>query len=201
MKSETVDAAVASTKGATVRGTLAFLHKLVGAGGVQAVLDALPAALATELATVQPTDDVPYARLVALWQAADAQLRERHPHWAELGGRFNIESLGLQLYGGILRKPTPKDFLTQSVSLFRLFYAPGDMQVVQEDPGSAVLRLVGFDPVHAVFCRRQVGGLACALELAGGVSPVVRHVRCTLQGDVFCEWEMRWSEREPRGST
>lgn len=200
MKADAIDAVVAGTKGATVRGTLAFLHKLVGPAGVQAVLDTLPVALAADLSTVQPTDDVPYARLVALWQAADSQLRDRHPNWAELGGRFNIESLGLQLYGGILRKPTPKDFLTQSVSLFRLFYAPGDMSVVQEEPGSAVLRLVGFDPVHAVFCRRQVGGLACALELAGGVSPVVRHVRCTLQGDVFCEWEMHWSEREPRGT-
>ena len=50
----------------------------------------------------------------------------------------------MQLYSGILRKSNPIEFLTQSVSLFRLYYRPGDMEVVYEAPGTAVLRLVGF---------------------------------------------------------
>ncbi len=194
-------AAGTSAKGAAVRGTLRFVEHLSGAEVLQRVLATLPEKLCASLHAVQPTDDVPYAQLVSLWEAVDAELRDEHPAWAESAGAFSIESLGLQLYGGILRKPTPSDFLTQSVSLFRLFYAPGDMTVVQEDPGSAVLRLVGFDPIHAVFCRRQMGGLGRALELAGGLSPVVRHVRCSLQGDVFCEWEMHWDEKKPPSGT
>jgi hypothetical protein len=202
MTATTRSAAVgASAKGAAVRGTLRFVEQLVGPEALERVLDALPAERAAALRAVQPTDDVPYAHLVSLWGCVDAELRGTYPDWAESAGAFSIESLGLQLYGGILRKPTPSDFLTQSVSLFRLFYAPGDMAVVQEDPGGAVLRLVGFDPMHAVFCRRQVGGLRRALELAGGLSPVVRHVRCSLQGDVFCEWEMHWAEKEARSGT
>ncbi|HVE80318.1 MAG TPA: hypothetical protein VNA89_15745, partial [Gemmatimonadaceae bacterium] len=82
--------------------------------------------------------------------------------------------------------------LTQSVSLFRLFYHPGNMDVVYEAPGAAVLRLVGFDPATPLFCRRQTGGLRCALTLAGGLEPRTRHVRCALEGDAFCEWELGW---------
>jgi hypothetical protein len=32
-----------------------------------------------------------------------------------------------------------------------------------------------------------------ALALAGGEQPQVRHVRCAVDGDAFCEWELRWS--------
>ncbi len=191
----------ASAKGAAVRGTLRFVEQLSGADALQRVLGALAPQRSASLLAVSATDDVPYADLVSLWMSVDAELRDAHAEWAESAGAFSIESLGLQLYGGILRKPTPSDFLTQSVSLFRLFYAPGDMTVVQEEPASAVLRLIGFDPIHAVFCRRQVGGLRRALELAGGLSPVVRHVRCSLQGDAFCEWEMHWADKEPRPGT
>lgn len=182
----------ASAKGAAVRGTLAFVAHTFGEATLRRILDALPMADASTLSGVAATDDVPYDRIIALWRAIDAEVAEATPAWAEQAGSFSIESMGVQLYSGILRKPTPTDFLTQSVSLFRLFYAPGDMRVVQEEPGEAVLRLVGFDPGTELFCRRQAGGLSRSVELAGGVSPRVRHVRCTLRGDAFCEWDMRW---------
>jgi hypothetical protein len=135
---------------------------------------------------------MPYALVRALWDAADAELRERDPDWSERAGAFSIRSTGVQLYSGILRKSNPIEFLTQSVSLFRLYYRPGDMEVVYEAPGTAVLRLVGFDAGTTLFCRRQTGGLSCALTLAGGASPRVRHVRCAIEGDAFCEWELGW---------
>ena len=63
----------------------------------------------------------------------------------------------------------------------------------REGPGGGVLRLVGFDHGSATFCRRQTGGLRQAVALAGGERPRVRHVRCVLAGDAFCEWELRWA--------
>ncbi len=182
-----------TAKGATVRGTLAYVRSLLGEESLTRLLERCDRDTATLLRRVQATDDVPYQALVSLWSVVDDAIRHEHPQWAEAAGAYSIESAGVQLYGGILRKPTPSDFLTQSVSLFRLFYAPGDMTVVQEGSSTAVLRLVDFDPQTTVFCRRQVGGLTRALELAGGEAPRVHHVRCTLSGDAFCEWEMSWA--------
>lgn len=183
-----------TAKGATVRGTLAYVQSLVGEEALADLVRACTDETATLIRRVQATDDVPYHVLVSLWTVVDEALGARHPHWAEAAGAYSIESAGVQLYGGILLKPTPSDFLMQSVSLFRLFYAPGDMTVVQEDGASAVLRLVNFDPITTVFCRRQVGGLTRALQLAGGTAPRVQHVRCALSGDAFCEWEMSWGD-------
>lgn len=181
-----------TAKGSTVRSTLAFIEARYGAAVALMALDAVDPETRRTLAAVQATDEVPYAALVALWTASDELLAARAPAWAEESGAQAIDSLGVQLYGGILRKATPQAFLTQSVSLFRLYYHPGDMEVVEDAPERAVLRLVGFDPVTRLFCHRQTGGLRRAIELAGGGAARVQHVRCCIEEDAFCEWELRW---------
>jgi hypothetical protein len=152
----------------------------------------LPAAQRARLKGLEATAELPYEELLALWRAADGVLRELDPQWMERSGAHSIESTGMQLYGGILRKRSPHEFLTQSVSLFQLYYAPGNMHVVEEEGARAVLRLAGFDSQDALFCRRQTGGLRQALVQAGGEAPRVKHVRCVHQDDAFCEWELSW---------
>jgi hypothetical protein len=185
-------------KGSTLRSTLAFVR--AHAGGADAVGRVLARLGPDDRARVEgaaATDEVPMELLRALWAAVDAELAPDHPTWAERSGAFSIESSGVQSYRGILLKKSPIEFLTQRVSLFRLYYQPGDMEVVQEEPGRAILRLVGFDPGTTLFCRRQTGGLLRAIELAGGTHASVRHVRCTVEGDAFCEWDLRWQVGEP----
>ncbi|MBK6489927.1 MAG: hypothetical protein IPF98_24410 [Gemmatimonadetes bacterium] len=180
------------SKGSTVLATLRFVEVTYGAELQLAVLAALPNALRSRLVGIAPTAELPYAELLALWRAADQLLHPRDPLWMERSGAFSIESTGVQLYSGILRKRSPHEFLTQSVSLFQLYYYPGDMDVVDEDAGRAVLRMTGFDSQDVLFCRRQTGGLQQALVQAGGEAPRVKHVRCAHLGDAFCEWELVW---------
>jgi hypothetical protein len=184
-------------KGAALHATLEYLDARDPALRPR-VLERLQSTDRDAIERVAPTDEVPYGLIIALWQAADAELAHADPEWMERAGGYSIEARGSQMYGGILRKKDPHEFLTQSISLFQLFYHPGDMAVVDEGVGRAVLRLDGFDAVSPLFCRRQTGGLAAALTIAGGDDPVVRHVRCALEGDAFCEWELKW--RVPRQS-
>lgn len=92
-----------------------------------------------------------HRRRSAFASSLPVAILDTDPTWAERAGSFAIESLGVQLYRGILLKRSPHEFLTQSVSLFQLYYHPGDMTVVLEDPGLAVLRLVGFDAGRRVL--------------------------------------------------
>lgn len=185
-----------TAKGSTALSTLAYLRRTAGNDRTNAILEALPEPERRRLTGAAATDEVPWRSLSALLRAADAVLGPEDPEWIETVGAYAIESLGVEYYGGILRKADPLEFLTQPVSLFQLYYHPGDMEVVEEGTGFAVLRLIGFDHGNALFCRRQTGGLRRALELAGGVSPTVRHVRCTEEGDAFCEWELRWGRAQ-----
>lgn len=183
---------MALAKGSAVRSTMAFIR----AERDEATLDRVMARVAPAerrlLAAAGATDEVPVAALVALWRAADEELGETSPDWVERAGAFSIESTGQSMYGGIVRKSTPTEFLTQGVSLFRLYYQPGNMEVVETEASRAVLRLVGFEAADPLFCRRQTGGLHRALTLAGGDRPSTRHVRCVAEGDAFCEWELSW---------
>jgi hypothetical protein len=190
-----------TAKGAAVRSTIAFLENRFGDDMVVRVLRTLAPDLSRMLRSVSATDEVPYALLVALWKAADVLVATSAPEWAQECGAFSIESVGVQLYGGILRKATPQAFLTGSVSLFRLYYHPGDMEVVEDEQQRAVLRLVGFEPLTPLFCLRQTGGLRRAIEIAGGGAARVRHVRCCIEGDAFCEWELNWQLDAARPAT
>lgn len=180
-------------KGSVARSTVDFIRAQAGEAALAAVLSRLDDDVRARLLGAEPTAELPYADLQALWRSAEAELAPRDPEWMERAGAHSIESLGVHLYGGILRKRSPQEFLTQSISLFRLYYHPGDMEVVYEAAGEAVLRLVGFDAGTPLFCRRQTGGLRMALAIAGGGKARTRHVRCALEGDAFCEWELRWT--------
>lgn len=180
-------------KGATFRSTLEFITREFGAPAAAAILARLGPEERAAIEAAAPADELSFELLAALWHEADRTLADTEPAWMERAGAFSIESSGIQHYGGILRKASPLEFLTQRISLFRLYYHPGDMAVVYHEPGTAVLRLLDFDVLDPLFCRRQTGGLRRALELAGGQGIGVAHVRCRNDGDAFCEWALKWS--------
>jgi hypothetical protein len=181
-------------KGAVVVATLDYLRTVHGEAFVGQVLDGMAPSARAVITAAGTTGEIPLDPVYELWRAADNELAASHPDWMEQAGAHSITSKGVQLYSGIVRKSTPLAFLTQPVSLFRLFYQPGEMEIVERSDGRAVLRLHGFDDaVDMLFCRRQTGGLRRALELAGGADAAARHVRCITEGDAFCEWELTWS--------
>ena len=167
----------ALARGSTAQATIEYVRRVHGEQALDRVLRQLAPDVRDRLLGVHTTDDLPYETLVALWRAAEAELGAEHPRWMEDAGAFSIRSLGQQLYGGLLHKESPLEFLTQPVFPTRLYYSPGDMRLVEVEPGRGVLRLVGFDVVDVLFCRRQTGGIGSAIELAGGADVRVSHVR------------------------
>lgn len=187
------DQTVPLARGSAARATLDYIREEHGEAALARILERVEPATRAEITGVETTAYLPYSQVLALWDAADGVLAPIAPDWVERAGGYAIGSLGQQLYGGLLRKSSPVEFITQSVSLFQLYYSQGNVVPIEVDDGRAVLRLVGFDDHGALFCRRQTGGLQRATELAGGSGVSVRHVRCIHEGDAFCEWEIRWA--------
>lgn len=180
------------TRGSTLRSTMEFLGRALGADRIEAVLARLAPVERATVETTTVTADVPYETALKLWRSADLEMRELDPQWAEHAGAEAIRVLGMQLYSGLLQKPGPIEFLTQHISLFQRYYRPGDMKVTSYGPGRATARLIGFEPGDTLFCRRQSGGWKSVIEIAGGRETTVDHARCSLEGDMFCEWVIRW---------
>ncbi len=180
------------TRGSTVRSTIDFLQSLLPPNGVEEILKRLPTADRKTIRGVGDTDEIPYRVALAHRRSVDETLGRDDPQWIDRSGSWAIERAGMQRYSGLIKKPTPIDFLTQHISLFHLYYRPGDMVVVDEGAGRAVMRLVGFEPADTLFCRRLNGGWLASLRIAGGREVTSIHNRCSLEGDPFCEWELRW---------
>ncbi len=180
------------TRGSTLRSTMEYLGRTLGAAECAAVLARLDADDRAVVDSAMLTADVPYRVALALWRSADLSARPREPRWAEHAGAEAIQVLGMQLYSGLMQKPSPIQFLTQHISLFQRYYRPGDMKVTEYAPGRATARLVGFEPGDTLFCQRLSGGWRAVIEVAGGKETVVEHARCSLEGDMFCEWVIRW---------
>ena len=187
-------------KGSTFHTTADFIRAEYGDAMLARVLVDLSIEARAAVERASATDELDYELLQELWAATDAIVGAADPGWMERAGAFSIGLRGAQMYGGILRKKDPSEFLTRSISLFKLYYHPGDIELVEHTPGRAVLRLVGFDSCTPLFCRRQTGGLTKAIELAGGDDAATRHVRCEHEGDAFCEWELTWgsADKTPR---
>lgn len=183
---------MAKAKGSAIIATMDFIRAEKGEDVLARVLEAIPSGDRRRILSCKPTEEVPLDLALTLWRSADEELRANEPDWVERAGGYAIEVPGVRMYSGILRKSSPLEFLTQRVSLFRLYYHPGNMEVVEEEEEHAVLRLVGFDQADPLFCRRQTGGLLRVLTEAGGQEPLASHVRCVAEGDAFCEWELRW---------
>lgn len=182
----------AKARGSVFYATLDFLRTEKGEETTESVLQRLEPAHRKQVENASPTQEFAFDQVLSLWEAVDAEIGGEDPGWIERAGAHSIKSMGVQLYSGILRKSSPTEFLTQRISLFKLYYQPGNMEVVAEEEGHAILRLVGFDYAGPLFCRRQTGGLSRALEVSGGQQPRTSHVRCVAEGDAFCEWEVRW---------
>lgn len=180
------------TRGSTLRSTMEYLARVLDADACEAVLARLSAESRHVVESASMTDDVPYRAALELWRSADAALAPLNPKWAEEAGAEAIRGRGMQLYKGLLTKPTPLEFVTQHISLFQRYYRPGDMKVTEHSSTRARARLIGFEPGDRLFCRRLTGGWEAAITLAGGRDAAVDHARCTLEGDLFCEWETRW---------
>ncbi len=180
------------TRGAALCSTIEYLRRVLSPAEYEAVLGRLAGSDRDTLERAAMTDDVPYQVALDLWRSADIALGPIDPKWAEHAGAEAIRLRGVQLYGGLLQKPTPLDFVTQHISLFQRYYRPGDMKITDRSTGRAIARLVGFEPGDRLFCRRLTGGWIAAIEIAGGHDAHVTHARCVLEGDLFCEWDVRW---------
>ena len=179
-------------RGSTLHSTIEYLAHSLSAGALEEVLSRLTVDDRALLTAASVTDDVPYRVALALWRSADIALAEVDPYWAERAGAEAIRVRGMQLYAGLIQKPTPDEFLDQHISLFQRYYRPGDIKVTARTPGRATVRLIGFEAGDQLFCRRLTGGWLAGIEIAGARDPMVTHARCVLEGDLFCEWDVRW---------
>ncbi|HZK79006.1 MAG TPA: hypothetical protein VFC35_08860, partial [Gemmatimonadaceae bacterium] len=121
---------MAQAKGSALIATMDFVSSEKGPEVLASVMNRIADGDRKTIEGCSPTVEIPLDLLLTLWHAVDDELRDTDPEWVERAGGHSIEFTGVRLYSGILRKASPMEFLTQRISLFRLYYHPGNMELI-----------------------------------------------------------------------
>ncbi len=93
----------------------------------------------------------------------------------------------------IVRRLPIRLILNRAASLWRKFYRPGDMTLVEAKEGKAVLELRGFPPEDPLLCPQFTAWFFNAGQNKGLKNFKVEETKCIHKGDDCCRWEATWN--------
>jgi hypothetical protein len=185
-------------RGTVVLNTFAFVRKTHGPGAHEKILQALGPADAALLA-LPPREAawLPVLPLVAYLEAAKALYAPAEDGYFRTIGRFagtvDRESRAMGVMVSDLETATK-----MARVLWRQFYEEGELEVVEQTPAGARLRILGF-PAYRAICQRIAGSLE---GLLGGAAlhVTVDKSACVLSGDPCCEYTLHFAAPGPPGA-
>jgi len=81
-------------------------------------------------------------------------------------------------------------------SLLSSMFDTGETQVLEREPGRAVLEYVAFASPARELCEIFTGYNAERMSMLGFEGVQVRHVQCRVDGAATCRWQISWKGRE-----
>jgi hypothetical protein len=134
----------------------------------------------------------PFALLVELSEVIDRQLGAGDLALCYELGRHACDVNLPTLYKVFFRIGSLRYILGRAAAAWRVNYDAGEMQLVDEGPRSARLRVVGFPAPHRAHCLSVKGWIVRAAELTGARSVEARE-QCKLLGHNDCEFALTWT--------
>lgn len=82
-----------------------------------------------------------------------------------------------------------------AMALLAAMFDTGEMQLVEREPGRAVVDWVGFAEPCRELCATFTGYQTERMALQKFEDIQVRHTRCRAEGGSVCRWELAWKGR------
>lgn len=98
------------------------------------------------------------------------------------------------VYRSFLRVGRPSWAIRGAHLLWGSYFHGSELQVIEARRGFASGRVTGAAATTRALCLTEVGGIAGAIELAGGRDVQVEHPHCRVDGHPECVFELRWQE-------
>jgi uncharacterized protein (TIGR02265 family) len=92
-----------------------------------------------------------------------------------------------------VRPGDPHFLLSQAPQIYRFYYAIGSRTYEKAGPHSAILRTFGAENVTETDCLTIIGWHQRAIELSGGHSVRITHLKCVAKGAPHCEYFCQWN--------
>jgi hypothetical protein len=176
-----------NARGGLFLNAITFVREHHGVGAHEAVVRALPAALAGPF--LSPPGEAawrPLAALAAYMETAQGQLAPGdEDFWRRMGRFGGAHDLRARAVAWMLQ--TIEIAARMAPIAWRAYYDVGRLEIAERDAGGASVRVFDFAPRRSL-CVRIHGALEG--QMAGRVR--LREALCAARGDARCEWRAEW---------
>jgi uncharacterized protein (TIGR02265 family) len=182
-----------TVKGSPVRSLQKFIESCLTPEQREAVFRNLPPEYAARFRMpILATETVPVHMLNRLTEEAAKARGEAVEAFARRAGREAAGDAVKGIYRFFALVLTPAALLSKASQMWSTLYNRGRMEILDQTPTSARLRIADF-PSEAAGCSRVTGWIERMAELTGVKNVVVEQTQCFTSGAPCCEWVVRWS--------
>jgi hypothetical protein len=187
---------MARVKGIAVLSRLRFVKERYGDEGLERLLRALPT---EERALVDqhllPHAWAPFSLFVNVNERADALFGKGDLGLVLEMGAFAARVSLPTIFRPFLRFGSPRFLFSRASKIWNTHYDSGRLDLIEDSPRSARLRIEGFETPHRAHCTAVLGWAKEAIVLTGAIVQFAEQTRCRTRGDPFCEISARWMEK------
>lgn len=180
-------------KGSALASRLLWVRLGHGEAGLEALERAASAELAPVLANgVAMARWYPFPLFVELNEVIDRLFGKGDLGLIKELARFGAEANLKTVYRLFYKVGTVRWILGRAARLWGAHYDTGELLVVEDRPGEAVLEIVGFDTPHRVHCLSVAGWCERSIEISGGRDVEGSEPECRARGDARCLIRATW---------
>lgn len=182
-----------TVKGSPVRSLQKFIDGDLSGEQRDAVFAALPTEYATRFRSpILATETVPVHMLNRFTEEAARAKGEPVDVFAKRAGREAASDAVKGIYRFFALVLTPPALLSKASQMWSSLYNRGQLQVIDQTPTSATIRLANF-PSELAGCSRITGWIERMAEMTGVKNVIVEQSDCFARGGKHCEWKLKWS--------
>jgi eukaryotic-like serine/threonine-protein kinase len=108
-------------------------------------------------------------------------------------GRFEADETFSGLYKVFLEVGNPNAVIRKASLAWRTLHDAGDLEIEQTSDKFVRGKVTNFPDYHKAFCNVMFGYFAKVLEMSGAKDLAVKEVKCRVNGDDCCEFELTWA--------
>jgi uncharacterized protein (TIGR02265 family) len=181
-------------RGIAFLAAMKYIKQNYGEEGFARVLESLsPEDRDVITGKLNPVTLYPMKAYISLLAAADKVFGKGDYALCSDIGRFEADETFSGLYKVFLEVGNPHAVIKKASLAWRTLHDAGDLEVEQTSDNYVKGKVTNFPDSHKAFCKVMLGYFGKVIEMSGAKNLDVKEIKCRVNGDDCCEFEVRWS--------
>lgn len=180
-------------RGIAFLAAMKYIKQNYGEEGFAKVLESLPPEDRDVITgKLNPVTLYPMKAYISLLSATDKIFGKGDYALCSDIGRFEANETFSGLYKVFLEVGNPQAVIGKASLAWRTLHDAGSLEVERTSDKYVKGKVIDFPDSHKAFCNVLLGYFAKVIEMSGAKDLDVKEIKCRVNGDDYCEFEVRW---------